>query len=61
MDASVPCIAELDPSFEGILATKPDFVATQFQWQIGPERVVATVEQFEDWISRSTQHRLITI
>ncbi|SOC47825.1 iron complex transport system substrate-binding protein [Rhizobium subbaraonis] len=48
VDARVPRIAELDPSFEGILATKPDFVATQFQWQIGPEGVVATVEQFEE-------------
>lgn len=48
VDARVPRIAERDPSFEGILATKPDFVATQFQWQIGPEGVVATVEQFEE-------------
>jgi iron complex transport system substrate-binding protein len=48
VDARVPRIAEFDPSFEGILATKPDFVATQFQWQIGPEGVVATVEQFEE-------------
>ncbi|NVP58617.1 ABC transporter substrate-binding protein [Rhizobium sp. DBTS2] len=48
VDARVPRIAELDPSFEGILATKPDFVATQFQWQIGPEGVVARVEQFEE-------------
>lgn len=47
-DARVPRIAELDPSFEGILATKPDFVATQFQWQIGPEGVVASIEQFEE-------------
>ncbi|NSZ60154.1 hypothetical protein [Agrobacterium tumefaciens] len=28
VDARVPRIAELDPSFEGILATKPDFIAT---------------------------------
>ncbi|MBA3040909.1 MAG: ABC transporter substrate-binding protein [Rhizobiaceae bacterium] len=48
VDARVPRVAELDPSFEGILATKPDFVATQFQWQIGPEGVVAKVEQFEE-------------
>ncbi|WP_348625796.1 hypothetical protein [Rhizobium sp. LC145] len=48
VDARVPRIAELYPSFEGILATKPDFVSTQFQWQIGPQGVVATVEQFEE-------------
>lgn len=48
VDARVPRVAELDPSFEGILATKPDFVATQFQWQIGPEGMVAKVEQFEE-------------
>ena len=48
VDAQVPRIAEFDPSFEGILATKPDFVATQFQWQIGPEGVVAKVKQFEE-------------
>lgn len=48
VDARVPRIAELDPSFDGILATKPDFIATQFQWQIGSEGVVAKVEQFEE-------------
>lgn len=48
VDARVPRIAELDPGLEGILVTKPDFVATQCQWQIGPEGVVATVEQFEE-------------
>ncbi|ESZ08514.1 ABC transporter substrate-binding protein [Mesorhizobium sp. L48C026A00] len=48
VDARVPRIAELDPSFEGILATKPDFITTQFQWQISSEGVVAKVEQFEE-------------
>lgn len=47
-DAKIPRLADNDPSFESILARKPDMLAVQFQWQVGPEGVVARTEQFED-------------
>ncbi|MEJ5080773.1 ABC transporter substrate-binding protein [Ochrobactrum sp. MYb379] len=47
-NAKVKRLADNDPSFESILAEKPDLVANQFQWQIGPEGVVAKAEQFEE-------------
>ncbi|MCP8894415.1 ABC transporter substrate-binding protein [Shinella daejeonensis] len=46
VNENVPRLADNDPSFESVVATRPDMVATQFQWQIGPEGVVATPEQF---------------
>lgn len=47
-NAKVDVIAENIPTFEGILAKKPDLVASQFEWQIGPAGVVATYEQFDE-------------
>nr|WP_230979103.1 ABC transporter substrate-binding protein [Intestinirhabdus alba] len=44
----VPLIAQDIPSFEGIIAKKPDLVASQFEWQIGPAGTVATYEQFRE-------------
>lgn len=46
VDAKVERLADNDPSFESIIGKKPDLVATQFQWQIGPKGVVGTQEQF---------------
>ncbi len=43
---AIPRLADNDPSFESVVGTKPDLVTTQFQWQIGPQGVVATNEQF---------------
>lgn len=48
LNAKIDVISELDPTFEGILAKKPDMVASQFEWQIGPAGVVATYEQFDE-------------
>jgi len=48
VDAKVERLADNDPSFESVVGKKPDLVATQFQWQVGPEGVVATPEQFEE-------------
>lgn len=48
VDAKVERLADNDPSFESVIGKKPDLVATQFQWQVGPAGVVATPEQFED-------------
>lgn len=47
-NAMVKRLADNDPSFESVVGEKPDLVTTQFQWQIGPEGVVATPEQFEE-------------
>ncbi|HAS8350590.1 TPA: ABC transporter substrate-binding protein [Vibrio vulnificus] len=47
-NAKIDIIAENIPTFEGILAKKPDMIANQFEWQIGPVGVVATYEQFDE-------------
>ncbi|MDF7679695.1 ABC transporter substrate-binding protein [Enterobacteriaceae bacterium ESL0689] len=48
VNKKVPLIAENIPSFEGIVAKKPDLVASQFEWQIGPAGTVASYEQFSE-------------
>lgn len=47
-NAKVKRLADNDPSFESVLAEKPDVVTAQFQWHVGPEGVVAKSEQFEE-------------
>ncbi|EMP6172853.1 ABC transporter substrate-binding protein [Citrobacter amalonaticus] len=44
----IAVIAQNIPSFEGIIAKKPDLVASQFEWQIGPAGTVASYEQFSE-------------
>ena len=48
VNARIDRLADNDPSFESVLAKKPDIIAVQFQWQVGPEGVVAKPEQFEE-------------
>ena len=48
VNARIDRLADNDPSFESVLARKPDLVTVQFQWQVGPEGVVAKPEQFEE-------------
>lgn len=48
VNAKIKRLADNDPSFESVLASKPDMIAVQFQWQVGPEGVVAKPEQFEE-------------
>lgn len=48
INAKIDRLADNDPSFESVLAKKPDIITVQFQWQIGPEGVVAKPEQFEE-------------
>lgn len=48
VNATVPRLADNAPSFESVTGARPELVTTQFQWQIGPQGVVATVEQFEE-------------
>lgn len=47
-NAKVPRLADNDPSFESVIARKPDIVTVQFQWHIGPKGTVGTIEQFAD-------------
>ncbi|ANH07310.1 ABC transporter substrate-binding protein [Shinella sp. HZN7] len=48
VNAKVERLADNDPSFESVVARKPDLVTAQFQWHVGPEGIVATPEQFEE-------------
>ncbi|MCY1315192.1 Vitamin B12-binding protein [compost metagenome] len=48
VNAKIERLADNDPSFENVLSKKPDLITVQFQWQIGPEGVVAKPEQFEE-------------
>lgn len=47
VNAKVPRLADNDPGFETVVAKKPEMVAVQFQWHVGPEGIVARPEQFE--------------
>ncbi|ASY66812.1 ABC transporter (iron.B12.siderophore.hemin), periplasmic substrate-binding component (plasmid) [Sinorhizobium sojae CCBAU 05684] len=47
-NARVERLADNDPSFESVVAKKPDIVTAQFQWHVGPEGTVAKPEQFEE-------------
>ncbi|MBN8292129.1 ABC transporter substrate-binding protein [Rhodobacter sp. NTK016B] len=44
----VPRIADNDPSFESVVSLRPDLVAVQYEWHVGPQGIVATREQFAD-------------
>ncbi|WP_111497032.1 ABC transporter substrate-binding protein [Marinobacter bohaiensis] len=41
-------IADNDPSFEAVVNHKPDLVAVQYEWHVGPTGIVATRDQFHD-------------
>lgn len=48
VNAKIDRLADNDPSFESILAKKPDLITVQFQSLIGPEGVVAKPQQFQE-------------
>ncbi len=41
-------LADNDPSFESVVNKRPDLVAVQYEWHVGPEGIVATREQFHE-------------
>lgn len=41
-------IADNDPSFEAVVNKRPDLVAVQYEWHVGPTGSVATREQFHE-------------
>jgi iron complex transport system substrate-binding protein len=48
VDSKVPRLADNQPSFEAVINKRPDLVAVQFEWSVGPQGAVATREQFND-------------
>ncbi len=41
-------LADNDPSFESVVAKRPDLVAIQYEWHVGPEGIVGTRDMFHD-------------
>lgn len=41
-------LADNAPSFEAVVNKKPELVAVQFEWHVGPQGSVATRQQFSD-------------
>ena len=41
-------LADNDPSFEAVIAKRPELVAVQLEWMVGPQGVVGTREQFHE-------------
>ncbi|MCV2892066.1 ABC transporter substrate-binding protein [Lentibacter sp. XHP0401] len=48
LNAGVVRLADNDPSFETVVAKRPEMVTVQYEWHIGPQGIVATREQFTD-------------
>ena len=48
LNAKVERLADNDPSFESVVAKRPDLVTVQYEWHVGPQGIVATREQFHD-------------
>lgn len=48
VNADIERIADNDPSFEAVVNKKPELVAAQYEWHVGPSGSVATREQFHD-------------
>lgn len=48
VNAGIARLADNDPSFESVVQTRPDLVAVQYEWHVGPQGIVATREQFAD-------------
>lgn len=47
-DANVERISDNMPSFEAVVAKRPGFVPTMFEWMIGEQGAVGTRDQFSD-------------
>lgn len=48
VNRKVERLADNDPSFESVLAKKPDLVTSQFEWHVGPQGIVGTRHQFSE-------------
>lgn len=47
INETVERLADNDPSFESVVARKPQLVTAQYEWHVGPEGSVGTYEQFD--------------
>ncbi|KPQ21390.1 ABC transporter substrate-binding protein [Halomonas sp. HL-93] len=47
-NAEIERLADDDPSFESVVNKRPDLVAIQYEWHIGPSGSVATRDQFHE-------------
>ena len=47
-NAKVERLADNDPSFEAVIGKRPELVAVQLEWMVGPQGVVGTREQFAE-------------
>ncbi|WP_458525045.1 ABC transporter substrate-binding protein [Onishia taeanensis] len=48
VNADIERLADNDPSFEAVVNRRPDLVAVQHAWHVGPAGSVATRQQFHD-------------
>jgi iron complex transport system substrate-binding protein len=48
LNAGIERLADNEPSFEAVIAKRPQLVTVQFEWMVGPQGAVGTREQFED-------------
>jgi len=48
LNDKVPRLADNEPSFEAVIAKRPQLVPVQFEWMVGPQGAVATREQFAE-------------
>ncbi len=47
-NASIERLANNEPSFEAVIAKRPQLVAAELEWVVGPQGVVGTREQFHE-------------
>ncbi|MFD2738901.1 ABC transporter substrate-binding protein [Sulfitobacter aestuarii] len=48
VNAQVERLADNDPSFESVVAKRPELVTAMYEWHVGPEGIVASREMFHD-------------
>lgn len=48
VNANIERLADNDPSFEAVVNRRPELVAAQYEWHVGPTGSVATREQFHE-------------
>lgn len=48
LNDKVERLADNDPSFEAVIGKRPQLVAVQLEWMVGPQGVVGTREQFHE-------------
>lgn len=48
VDANIERLADNDPSFESVVNKRPELVAAQYEWHVGPTGSVASRDQFHE-------------